>query len=765
MIKLFLCALFTISALFCVSCDMPERKNECDPYSKNYNRSAPSLLTASDGTYNDYIELKWESVDKAKGYAIFRRDEDGAWKKRGESGNPGYIDSAVENKVTYEYCVTALFDDDLNSEFSAPDGGYCDMRPPQKIIASEGTHYDYVQLEWSGVENALSYIVMKKNEQGNSCKLKETDALSYIDTSVGNKVHYEYCVMAVFSEGRNGELSGNVNGWCDMKAPEEFTASDGTSPSSVSLEWKKMERAVSYVVHRLNSEGTWVCIAETGSTSYTDEKTENNVKYEYRLASKFESGIIGDFSSTESGYCLMPRSEVTCSRGAAGDSILISWTSCGDAERYILLRATSENGTYFKVIETASTSYRDVQCEKGTRYWYKVAAQKGTYVESISLSQWGCTRLDAPQNISASKGIGNCTITISFDGVHNAQRYRIYRANADGGFEKIGETGSLLYSDTDPALDGGTFYKYAVSAINGAGEDCSESEKSPSASGLALDQKTIPATALKLNRLIYDEAEGESFMMGDHDIAPPEHPVMLRTSFYISTTEITWDDWRKTLLHAGEYDRGYTISAGQCGDLPGGSESLPVTQLKWYDALLFCNLLSRINGLDPCYYTQYGVLTEEVPLNEAINFDRTKNGYRLPTEAEWEYACRAMSSAAYFWGDGHLVESVTPRAWYANNSGALTGEPKLKSAALLQPNDYGLFDMSGNASEWVFDCYENYPHSVPADPVIYTDSTMRVIRGGSSYSNAGALMSASRSQGYANSCSPLVSFRIAQNAQ
>ncbi|ANY71392.1 cytoplasmic protein [Paenibacillus ihbetae] len=128
--------------------------------------------------------------------------------------------------------------------------------------------------------------------------------------------------------------------------------------------------------------------------------------------------------------------------------------------------------------------------------------------------------------------------------------------------------------------------------------------------------------------------------------------------------------------------------------------TIPVTNISWYDAIRFCNAWSRTSGLKECYSIADG--------GEQIHVDREANGYRLPTEAEWQYACLA-GTIGYRYGELNEI------AWYQGNSGG-----RAHAVGTKEPNAWGLFDMIGNVWEW---CWDQY------DPLVY--GSYRSFRGGS----------------------------------
>ncbi len=148
----------------------------------------------------------------------------------------------------------------------------------------------------------------------------------------------------------------------------------------------------------------------------------------------------------------------------------------------------------------------------------------------------------------------------------------------------------------------------------------------------------------------------------------------------------------------------------------------PIEQVSWYDALLFCNQLSRHFGLDTVYqYTGTSGL-DGILLNLQV---RTKvKGFRLPTEAEFEYAARAGATTVYSWGDE--VTGLTPGR-YTNPDVAVSPSP----VGSYLPNAWGLFDMEGNLWEWTWDWYGALdPTSPVSNPTGPSSGTERVLKGG-----------------------------------
>jgi formylglycine-generating enzyme required for sulfatase activity len=191
----------------------------------------------------------------------------------------------------------------------------------------------------------------------------------------------------------------------------------------------------------------------------------------------------------------------------------------------------------------------------------------------------------------------------------------------------------------------------------------------------------------------------------------PQHRVQLSKALYLGIHEVTHGQYREVMGTTPSYFKE--------------SDDLPVERVSWLDAVKFCNRLSRRDGRTP-YYRLVG----------ARVMIAGGNGFRLPSEAEWEYACRAGSSKLYPFGDD--AGALGEYAWYGENSTNPVGQKR--------PNAWGLHDMLGNVWEWCADWYdEKYYTSSPVDdPPGAPRALLRVIRGGGWNSFAGRCRPADR---------------------
>jgi formylglycine-generating enzyme required for sulfatase activity len=194
---------------------------------------------------------------------------------------------------------------------------------------------------------------------------------------------------------------------------------------------------------------------------------------------------------------------------------------------------------------------------------------------------------------------------------------------------------------------------------------------------------------------------GGTFAMGSPESEParydnegPQHEVTL-SPFWMSETVVTNQQYEWFVNATGRQ------APEAWSDRRFNDATKPVVAVSWYDAVAFCNELSRSEGLAPCYEIE----------GEDVQWT-SMDGYRLPTEAEWEYACRAGTTTAYSFGDDPA--GLGEYAWYDENA-----DDETHPVARKKPNGWDLYDMHGNVWEWVWDSFSSYapaPILNPAGP-------------------------------------------------
>jgi formylglycine-generating enzyme required for sulfatase activity len=189
-----------------------------------------------------------------------------------------------------------------------------------------------------------------------------------------------------------------------------------------------------------------------------------------------------------------------------------------------------------------------------------------------------------------------------------------------------------------------------------------------------------------------------TFMMGSPESEEgrqkdeTQHEVTISKDYYLGVYEVTQSEYQQVMNKNPSNFQGEKIK--------GDSSPHPVDQVSWNDAVEFCK---RLSGLP-----------EEKKAGRV---------YRLPTEAEWEYACRAGSTTAYSFGESS--QSLGDYAWFSNNS-----DDRTHPVGQKKPNAWGLYDMHGNVWEWCSDWYGQYPKGAVSDPAGPKEGSSRVYRGG-----------------------------------
>jgi len=256
--------------------------------------------------------------------------------------------------------------------------------------------------------------------------------------------------------------------------------------------------------------------------------------------------------------------------------------------------------------------------------------------------------------------------------------------------------------------------------------------------------------------------EGGTFTMGSTDSEPghnenaePQRQVTI-SGFYIGKYEVTQKEFQEVMGRNPSWFRG---------------NNLPVEQVSWYDVVEYCNKRSQKEGLNPAYTIEKNKIdpnnTDRFDnLKWTVTWNRDADGYRLPTEAEWEYACRAGTTTPFNTGDNITTRQANYNGNYPYNNNA-EGEylQKTTPAGSFAPNAWGLYDTHGNVWEWCWDLYGKYASGPQTDPVGESKWSFRSFRGGGWFNEGSRLRSADRSNGFPAYRFYNLGFRLARNGQ
>jgi formylglycine-generating enzyme required for sulfatase activity len=242
--------------------------------------------------------------------------------------------------------------------------------------------------------------------------------------------------------------------------------------------------------------------------------------------------------------------------------------------------------------------------------------------------------------------------------------------------------------------------------------------------------------------------------MGSHDSDEylrnnehPQHRVQITQNLFVGVYPVTQGEFTQLM----GFNPSITIDNELC----------PADSVTWYSAVEYCNKMSELEGLTPFYELRAVKRRTTGTIEKADVLELGGNGYRLLTEAEWEYTCRAGSITPWCYGD--QVMDVGEYAWYYDNSSMEThpvGEKK--------PNSWGLFDMHGNVMEWCHDWYGEFYYQQCSEeeenPTGQQEGTAKVLRGGAWQFGAESTRCAYRNSSSPETTSGVIGFRVCRNA-
>ncbi|MHC6203411.1 SUMF1/EgtB/PvdO family nonheme iron enzyme [Breznakiellaceae bacterium SP9] len=323
----------------------------------------------------------------------------------------------------------------------------------------------------------------------------------------------------------------------------------------------------------------------------------------------------------------------------------------------------------------------------------------------------------APRNVRAGTP-GTDSVNLTWDSAGSGVSYKVYY-----GTQNDASRASVLNnitSGTSMNVSGmasvSTYYFWVTAVQNGQ-----ESGKSPVLTirtAAVPVQPNIPADMVRIQAGTFTMGSPSSEPSRDSDEV--QHSVTISKAFFMGKYEVTQREW-------------VAVMGTNPSNFKG--DNLPVEQVSWFDVIDYCNKRSVKEGLAPAY-TRNG---------DTVTWNRNANGYRLPTEAEWEYACRAGTTTPFSTGSNVTTSQANYDGNYPYNGNSKgTYREKTTPVGSFAPNSWGLYDMHGNVLEWCWDWYGAYSSGSQTDPMGAASESGRVWRGGGWDDSAQNLRSAFR---------------------
>lgn len=566
-----------------------------------------------------------------------------------------------------------------------------------------------------------------------------------------------------------------VEGRCTprLPAPEELRASRGDSPVHVALTWNAVAGAAGYRIYR---EGVRIS-GETplAATSYLDAEAPSGgpppVVEGVTATNDRTDGIVLRWDEVSPGPG--PDRSYTVRAVAGANESLPSSAAVGFRGPSALLRyevlITNAPGETWRDVGQV-TEWTDLDAAAGT---LPVGTPRATLdredrvdlsVDSV-VPQAGAPRIYRVRAINAIGTSGPSDEATGRRAVGAVGYLWQWAPTSTATFITVPGSGSRNASDGQIASGEARWYRVRVRATGAADAfsipvqggrpwavpRCSEDSECPDGflcSENTPERRCAPAPSFPGGtRVRFQHIPAGAFVMGSPtgelgrfagDNREAQRPVTLTRALWVQQTPVTRRHW--------------TAVAGRAPiELVACDDDCPVERVSWFSALWFANRMSEAEGLEPCYRLDTLSCSNSIETNGprgdlsctsngrpavAGGDVHTCEGYRLPTEAEWEYAVRAGTTTATWLGD--LVEPIAfcaegptaqphldPIAWWCRNRAGAAPQP----VGRLAPNPWGLHDMLGNVHEWVWDSFTLTPGG-ERDPVVESVSTARVRRGG-----------------------------------
>lgn len=445
------------------------------------NSAAPSNVTASAGTSAESVAVAWTLPTGSTGCEVYRAVGSGGVKLIAKVGPvTGYSDSSADPLVAYKYTVKAVHAFGT-SPASVAASGWRNAEPPTGVVASDGEFSNKIRVSWDAFPGSLGYKVYRKLASASGAAqlvatITSGSATGWDDTTAPAGKNYSYQVKARHALGFTGLSEAGI-GWRNVAAPTGVAATDGTSSTQVTVTWNAVGSATGYLVFRQLGADEPVIIGERTASqprSFADTGGVDGVEYRYSVAATCGLGQ-GARSTSNTGWRNLAKpTGVAASDGDSTVRVTITWEPVENATGYKVFRqfGTSQNMLVATVTGGDSTLATDEAVPPLTNAKYTVRALCTLGQSAASASNTGWRNREAPANVQASDGQYPDKVRITWLGVPNATKYRVYRQLGAEDPVVLGTVnGTLLsfYDTTIPLGETGTYFVQALHALGATG--------------------------------------------------------------------------------------------------------------------------------------------------------------------------------------------------------------------------------------------------------------------------------------------------------